>query len=342
MSLYPAYSVLALLAAFVILIPLPWHLQALNSGTCLYMIWTALACLNYGVNTIVWRSTVIDYAPVWCDISSRIIVATAVGIPTASLCINRRLYKIASMKIISVSKAEKRRALLVDLLIGVGIPVVQIVMQYIVSGHRFDIYEEFGCYPFMYNTWLAYPLSVVWPIIIGIVSAVYCILSLRAFAQRRAQFSEFVSSSSGLSANRYFRLMALATAELLCTTPIAAYGLYLNLSAGPLSPWISWENVHYDYSQVHQYPSVIWRASRANVIAFHLSLWAPVFCAFVFFAFFGFADEARRNYLKAWTFVTKLFSSINIPSRYVSFGSLASSEIDSFPDAFSLTKDLPR
>lgn len=212
----------------------------------------------------------------------------------------------------------------------------------------------------MYNTWLAYPLSVVWPIIIGIVSAVYCseflsslwdasqtdptvqVLSLRAFAQRRAQFSEFVSSSSGLSANRYFRLMALATAELLCTTPIAAYGLYLNLSAGPLSPWISWENVHYDYSQVHQYPSVIWRASRANVIAFHLSLWAPVFCAFVFFAFFGFADEARRNYLKAWTFVTKLFSSINIPSRYVSFGSLASSEIDSFPDAFSLTKDLPR
>lgn len=68
MSLYPAYSVLALLAAFVVLIPLPWHLQALNSGTCLYMIWTALACLNYGVNTIVWRSTVIDYAPVWCDI----------------------------------------------------------------------------------------------------------------------------------------------------------------------------------------------------------------------------------------------------------------------------------
>lgn len=111
--------------------------------------------------------------------------------------------------------------------------------------------------------------------------------------------------------------MALATTELLCTTPIAAYGLYLNLSAGPLSPWISWENVHYDYSQVHQYPSIIWRASGANVIAFHLSLWGPVFCAFVFFAFFGFADEARRNYVKAWSFVMKPFTWINMPFRYV-------------------------
>ena len=41
------------------------------------------------------------------------------------------------------------------------------------SGHRFDIYEEVGCYPFTYDTPLAYPLSTVWPLVIGAVSAVY-------------------------------------------------------------------------------------------------------------------------------------------------------------------------
>ena len=41
---------------------------AWNTGTCLYMIWTGLACLIQFINSIVWRSNVINWAPVWCDI----------------------------------------------------------------------------------------------------------------------------------------------------------------------------------------------------------------------------------------------------------------------------------
>ncbi|PSS11045.1 hypothetical protein PHLCEN_2v3341 [Hermanssonia centrifuga] len=67
-STYPAYPVLALTAAVLVIVPLPWHLQAWNAGTCLYMIWTSIACLNLGINSIIWRATAIDYAPVWCDI----------------------------------------------------------------------------------------------------------------------------------------------------------------------------------------------------------------------------------------------------------------------------------
>ncbi|CCM02276.1 uncharacterized protein FIBRA_04361 [Fibroporia radiculosa] len=203
------------------------------------------------------------------------------------------------------AQPKKRRAMMTDLAIGLGIPVLQIIFQYIVSGHRFDIYEQVGCYPFTYNTAPAYPLSVLWPIFIGLVSAVYCILTLRAFFRRRAQFMQCLASSSGLTANRYFRLMALATVELLCTVPISTYGLYLNLSAGPLNPWINWANVHYDYSQVDQYPAIIWRSQRTAIIAFGLSTWAVPFCALIFFAFFGFAEEARKNYFTFWLTVTK-------------------------------------
>ena len=42
------------------------------------------------------------------------------------------------------------------------------------SGHRYDIYEQVGCYPYIYNTPLTFPLVLVWPIIIGLCSAVYC------------------------------------------------------------------------------------------------------------------------------------------------------------------------
>lgn len=39
-------------------------------------------------------------------LASRIIVAVAVAIPTASLCINRRLYKIATIQRVNVSHGE--------------------------------------------------------------------------------------------------------------------------------------------------------------------------------------------------------------------------------------------
>lgn len=65
---YPAFPVLALLGSGLALIPLPWHLQAWNSGTCLYMIWASIACFNLGLNSILWRDNAINFAPVWCDI----------------------------------------------------------------------------------------------------------------------------------------------------------------------------------------------------------------------------------------------------------------------------------
>ena len=66
---YPLLPVFAFLGFIVALIPLPWHLQAWNAGTCVYMIWASFACLIQFVNAIVWRDTALDYAPVWCDIS---------------------------------------------------------------------------------------------------------------------------------------------------------------------------------------------------------------------------------------------------------------------------------
>ncbi|KAG1750489.1 pheromone receptor Rcb3 B43 [Suillus paluster] len=304
---YPAFPVLALIGVVLVLIPLPWHFQAWNSGTCLYMIWTALGLLNLAINSIVWRSSVINYAPVWCDISSRLIVGVSVAIPAASLCINRRLYKIATISTVTTTKAHRRRAIMVDLAIALGIPMLQMVLQFIVEGHRFNIFEEIGCYPFTYNTWLAYPLSNLWPLVIGLISAVYCVLTLRAFMKRRAQFSEFLSSNTSLSINRYFRLMALATLELLCTTPISAYGIYINLVDNPLEPWKGFADAHYNYSRVGQYPSVIWRLDSLTIVSTELTRWSLVFCALSFFAFFGFADEARKNYRKAFWAIAKLF-----------------------------------
>ena len=66
--LYPFFPIVSALGFVLVLIPLPWHLEAWNSGTCYYIIWTALACLNSFINSIVWADDAINRAPVWCDI----------------------------------------------------------------------------------------------------------------------------------------------------------------------------------------------------------------------------------------------------------------------------------
>lgn len=146
-------------------------------------------------------------------------------------------------------------------------------------------------------------------------------MTLREFMKRRAQFSQFVSSvNSSLTISRYFRLMLLATSELLFNIPISTYGLYLNITNTPIYPWKSWSDIHFDWYTPGTFPAILWRGNPAEVATLELSRWTMVFCAFLFFAFFGFADEARKHYRLAYWAVLKPFGVV--PPAQTSSGSV--------------------
>jgi pheromone a factor receptor len=272
-----------------------------------------------------------------------------VGIPAASLCIFRRLYLIASIKSVTITKAEKRRAIMVDLAISLGIPLLQMILrvyndvsnsqsnlitllpEYVVQGHRYNIYEDIGCFPATYNTPMAYPLVFAWPIVIGLISSVYCckyifaalvcqrytysfvVMTIRSLAIRRSEFNQLLSGNNNLNSSRYFRLMGLACVELLLSIPWACYVcLYLNLHA-KVYPWKGWADTHLHFSLVRQTAAVQWKSNHVGMITLEMSRWASVICAFIFFGFFGFADEARKNYRLAFYSVAKKvgFTTIN-------------------------------
>jgi pheromone a factor receptor len=129
-------------------------------------------------------------------------------------------------------------------------------------------------------------------------------LTIIAFYKNGCQFNTFLSGDGNITSNRFIRLMCLASFEVLFNIPIALYGISLEAQY-PLNPYISWENVHFDFSHVQEIPSVIWRNDYTVEVAMELSRWTVVFCAFGFFVFFGFADEARKNYRFAFQSVTK-------------------------------------
>ena len=197
--------------------------------------------------------------------------------------------------------------------------------EYIVQGHRFDIFEDIGCYPALYNTLLTYFISVMWPIVIGLISAVYCgmpfspsylyfvsdgmllVLTLRSFARRRVEFGRFLSSNKSLTLSRYFRLMALAMSDIIFTTSLATFMMWLNATATPIGPWRSWADTHFDFNRVEEFPALFWRSDHLTVISIEFSRWVGPLCAILFFAFFGFADEARKNYRNAFWWIAKRF-----------------------------------
>ena len=188
-------------------------------------------------------------------------------------------------------------------------------LEHIVAGHRFNIIEDYGCAPATWNTPLAYVLVWSWPLVIGAVSACYGgrfsptfsivssthpklldpALTIRALVKRRNQCKDLISANVNLSYNYYWRLIALASVDFCFTLPLAIRAVVLNSLAG-VSPWVSWADTHSGYSRVFQTPRIVLDQHPILVYGYEITRWAPVLCAFVFFAFFGFAGEARRNY----------------------------------------------
>ncbi|KAH7912936.1 pheromone A receptor-domain-containing protein [Hygrophoropsis aurantiaca] len=293
------FSTFAFIGFVLVSIPLPWCLQSWNIGTCMYIAWTSLGCLIQFVNSILWNNNVINRAPIWCDISARYIVGSSVGIPASSLCIIRRLYRIALMQSVDQTKRERRWDVIIDLSIGIGFPIVIMALEYIVQGHRFDIYEEIGCYPATYNTPPSYPLVLMWPVVIGLISAVYAGLTFRVAFKRKTRLQEILRTNSQISTSRYWRLMVLSGIEIMCTVPLGLYAIVLNSAGHQVQPWLGWADVHYDFSRVGQIPSVIWKGNLHAIVGLETTRWLYVLCAFTFFGFFGLAEEARTGYRRA-------------------------------------------
>ncbi|KAJ3730847.1 pheromone receptor [Lentinula raphanica] len=302
---YPLFPVLAFIGFVLCTIPLSWHFQAWNSGTCAFMIWTGVTCLVTCVNSIVWADNALNVAPVWCDISSQIILGASIGIPASTLCISRRLYRITSTQTVSITRDDKLRAIYTDIAIAAGIPLLVLILHIIVQGHRFDVVEEYGCSSVTFNSIVAYFLYYMWPVAIGLVSLIYSSMVLRTFYVRRIQFHQAISSNGMIKPSRYLRLMLLALIDIMCTIPIGTYTIYISLKSVPLNPWISWDDTHFDFGRVQLVPAVIWRSNPATYTSLQITRWLPVVCAFIFFALFGFAEEAMKNYRRAFWFVAR-------------------------------------
>lgn len=172
-----------------------------------------------------------------------------------------------------------------------------VLADYIVQGHRYDLYEDAGCAPAIYLTWQAYLVILSPPVAIGLVSAVYAVSNIKQFYKIHNRI-KLEQPEGGITPTMYFRFVCLSSIEVLCTVPLALFCIIYNLTAlDHRFHWISWADTHYAFSKVWFYPSAVWRSPEhaAYQISVEMTRWLNVFCAVVFFAFFGYTDETRKK-----------------------------------------------
>ena len=71
-SPYPLAPIANFLACLLVLISLSkTMLQTWNVGACSFAMWIISQTLQFSINAIVWRKSVHNFAPIWCDIGGR-------------------------------------------------------------------------------------------------------------------------------------------------------------------------------------------------------------------------------------------------------------------------------
>ena len=76
--IYPLVPIANFLGFILALIPLfavTRVRNAANIAIISFAVWISVACFIHGVNTVLWKDNVNDFAPIWCDISESCLYA---------------------------------------------------------------------------------------------------------------------------------------------------------------------------------------------------------------------------------------------------------------------------
>ncbi|KAJ7191406.1 GPCR fungal pheromone mating factor [Mycena pura] len=311
-----ALPAIAFVAFVLAVVPLLLHWRSGNVPLLSIIAWLAVSDLTYGINAVLWEGNVDVKDLVWCDIATKLKVGGDIALPASALALALQVYRITLQK--------GRLGLPLELGLCVGFPIFVMALHTIVQGHRFDIYEDFGCSPAIYVSVPSIIILDAPPLVAATSALIFCSLALINFARQRQAFTRMVkgTENGGLSKSRYTRLMSLTfllglwNALVIALTRSSEY-------RGGLLPWTTWDDVHADFGSFAgaQYPlSFIPR----NLLGWLYFGWlsVPISSLFVF-GFFAFGREATSGYRAC----TQWFGSSILRRSDASFGSLKSGSV---------------
>ncbi|KZV63989.1 STE3-domain-containing protein [Peniophora sp. CONT] len=287
---YPFYPVAAASAAAMVLLVLltSFARQSWNLGITILCFWLFWENATSAVNAIVWSDNAEDHLEVYCNIVTRVQVIASVVKPMTTFIISRRLDLIASLKPVELySKAAVRDTYLWSK------PRIQTA--------PYQVLEGFGCQNVFSYSILAFILIFGWNVLFPILSVIffYPRVVWTFYCQHR-ELNQFLNSNNSVSRANYFRILALASIDILLTLPFGITNLVLGSLRGPtqhsLPFYPGWTAVHSNWKVTVYSYATLEASGTATVVNAYFSLRKPPVLAFVVFGLFGLTSEARASY----------------------------------------------
>ncbi|KLO14127.1 fungal pheromone STE3G-protein-coupled receptor [Schizopora paradoxa] len=315
---YPLTPIGSFIGFVLSVIPLASHLSfsSWNTGIWMYAIWIGTMNITYFVDTIVWHDNVDIVIPVWCDIVTKLQLGAAIGVPACTLVLCIHLFKITQMRALTVtsttSKVQRRRVLLFDLLLTIGLPICVMGSCIVVQPYRFEIIEEIGCQSAEFN-YVTFAIIFM----LSFISAALSPFTLRKFIRHRDEINENLQSNAEVTPNKYIRVMAITCLTLFLDMPVVIIVVTTRLLEGHESdlnnPYRSWSTARDgSMSKIAVTTAEVWGSNKWLVFTVKWNEWIYLPHAIVFFTIFGTTPEARRRYRSV---TSNLLSSIGLKKK---------------------------
>ncbi|VDC06354.1 unnamed protein product [Peniophora sp. CBMAI 1063] len=358
---YPLVPIASIVAAVLVLLTLITSgvRGAYNRGVVMFEGWVLVGLIITAVQTIVWRDTSHIIAPVFCDIcesivflahhnsllsimtslhdydrgtnadpgcclsASHLAIGLTVGIPACSFVITRRLWLIVDGKS-PMDQSKLRSEIFIDYFLGLGVPVLSMILYYIVQGVRFQIVENYGCASGVYQSGVAILLLDIWPLVLPLASAtLYCWRIVLHLHRHRRTVNGVLRHHIGMDRSRYVRALALGCVDILLSLPVGIISFVLAVGVGPSFPfWPGWSEIHTAWEPLAT-PSHIWQEDPWFRFRIYWNSWVNVFFGIAIFSLFGLNLESRKIYsgvfgrTKEGVYIAKEWSSGVITSTLV-------------------------
>ncbi|KAK9894799.1 fungal pheromone STE3G-protein-coupled receptor [Cystobasidium minutum MCA 4210] len=280
---YP-FMILSLLCAVLNILPFCWQLQHGNSGPACLGFWVILTNLVTFINAMVWRNDAINRAPIWCDITSKILLAGPLGLLASNVCIARFLARVVNPRARVITARDRRNRAIFDYCFSFGVPVFVMATHIIYQPVRYAIQKTLGCMFTLTVNWPSIFLHLIWSPILALVSAIYAVYVVVQLCQHRQSFSKMVArTESALTTSRFLRLVLLSAAYAFFELPLTIFLAVTNVTFNGVARY-NWHEVHEGMGR----GIIFYEPLRQKADFSH---YAFVIAGLLVFVFFGLSQE---------------------------------------------------
>jgi pheromone a factor receptor len=171
--------VLSSIAVVVSIPPIILHWKNRNFPATALISWFLISNTFNIINALIWPTDDVDS---WwdgqglCDVETKVMIASYVGIPGTLVCIFRSLASVLDTRraMLVPSTSQRWRNRLMDISFCVIIPVIAMMTHILYQRSRYLILTISGCVNNFDQSWVSLVLAFIWPPIICLLAAFYC------------------------------------------------------------------------------------------------------------------------------------------------------------------------